>query len=503
MQTRGFIIRIILTLAILPILWGCQSPSDDEAGRVEQDPNQRFNVLLIVSDALRYDQLGCNGGPSHTPNLDRLAQEGAVFHQAFAAAPWTTPAAISLITGRPASVFLTARDNKFVKGGSAYQVPTNLATLPGVLRKAGYTLALNAHNPNSWIAGNFSSFTRVEVVAPGPGLRNADPKLVAMLPRIMDFDRESQAHRNLVGLFDFLAKAPAETPFFAVNWIDDPHSPYHPDSRFLATVPVPTTGLDRPRDFYLSQVKMYVFEHFDPLSLTPQEIQYFRDLYRAEVESVDERVGLILEMLAYRKQLANTIIVFTADHGEEFHEHGGFGHGRSFYQELLHVPLIIRGPGVPAGVEVEQVVSTLDLMATLKGLLGLSQWRAEDGSGFLAAFTNENPVPKPLFFGSATHIGANDCRDAVRDGRLKLITHTDEAGTELYDLAADPGETRNLVAERFGEVERLTGLLVEHRRECLGEQSAITRMLAAETDTADSQEKSRILKKLKSLGYVN
>ncbi len=503
MLSRAHFLRIFFSLTILPILLGCQSRDERKTNPVVQNPDQRFNVLIIVSDALRYDLLGCDGGPAHTPNIDHLAARGTLFHQAYSAAPWTTPAAISLITGRHPSVFLTKSDSKVVYGGGTYQVPASLVTLPNILKKSGYSLALNSHNPNSWIAGNFDSFARVEVVAPGSALRNADPKLVALLPRIMNFDRQAMAHRYLVGMFDFLNNHPAGKPFFALNWINDPHTPYHPEGKFLASVKVPQEGLTRDQDFYLSQLKMRIFDHFNQASLTPQEIQYFKDLYRAEVESMDERVGLLIRMLEYRHQLAKTIIVFTADHGEEFQDHDGFGHGRSYYQELLHVPLIMSGPGIPTGLEVEQVVTTTDLMATLKGLLGLSQWRPEQGSGFMAAMRGEELTHQPLFFDSAIHFDTNNCRDAVLDGRFKLITHTGQTASELYDLATDPGESHNLALAQPGDVDRLAKYLAKFRRDCLDEKSAMVEILGTENDTSSSQEKAEILKKLKSLGYVN
>ncbi len=487
----------------LIICGACGQEATDRSQTKGQTPDHRYNVVLIVSDALRYDLPGCNGGPARTPNIDALAAGGVRFTRARAAAPWTMPSAVAMLTGRQASVFPTDKPGS-IPGRANFEVPRTFRTLPQVLQRGGYTLALSAYNPNAWLAGNFAGFKRVEPRANLGSFVSIPKDSLDLISGLIPFDGRSPSHRWLYGFLEFLHTTPKAQPFFAVNWFDDPHAPYNPEARFKKTVPVPDHGLQRPLYYYSRQSNLHIFDHFKEESLTPEEIAYLRGLYRAEVESVDERVGLILGMLDQRGLRANTIVIFTADHGESFNDHGMFEHGRSYYEELLHVPLIISGPGVPAGAVVDTPVSLVDLMPTLQGLLGVAGPDSGDGGGFLAALRGRPGTAGPFYFDSATDLAGSDCLDAVWDRGFKLITHRDPGAVELYDLAADPGELHDLAADHQGRVEDMTALLEGFRRRSAEQRTLLAGgQGAAPADSASPAQREEILKKLKSLGYVN
>jgi arylsulfatase A-like enzyme len=143
------------------------------------------------------------------------------------------------------------------------------------------------------------------------------------------------------------------------------------------------------------------------------------------------------------------LIVITSDHGEEFQEHGGLLHGRTQYQEVLRVPLILAGPGVPAGVVVDQPVHGVDVAPTLLARCGLAPARPVDGIDLAPAWRGEM-LPERLFFAEADHNNQVDGRPAldikkmVRRGTSKLLLDTHSGAVELYDLAQDPGELADL-----------------------------------------------------------
>ncbi len=498
--------NLVWCLVLAGMCGGCSKDSADPVYQGRQDPDLRYNVVLIVSDALRYDFPGCNGGRAHTPNIDALAAQGVRFTEAHSAAPWTMPSAVAMMTGSPAGVFLAAEAGP-VAGRANFHVPATLETLPKTLQDIGYALALTAYNPNAWLAGNFHGFRRVEPKANIRKFVSIDPDSLAMMSRILPFDSHSPVHRRLFGFLEFLRTTTPETPFFAVNWFDDPHAPYSPEPDFLETVVTPDHGLDRPLYFYTRHSNMHIFDHREKDSLTPVEIDYFRELYRAEVESVDDRVGLILGMLEHKDLRKNTIIIFTADHGEGFYEHGMFEHGRSYYEELVHVPLIISGPGVPAGAVVDDPVSLVDLMPTLQRMLGVTESRAEahedTRADFLNTVTGQPTTPRPLYFDSATDLGGHDCRDAVLTGGFKLITHQGSDAVELYDLKTDPREKHNLARNRGERLAAMTAILENFRSEGERQRALLAAQPVAPVDSVPDAERREILKKLKSLGYVN
>ncbi|HAK58810.1 MAG TPA: hypothetical protein DCO77_00275, partial [Nitrospiraceae bacterium] len=199
----------------------------------------------------------------------------------------------------------------------------------------------------------------------------------------------------------------------------------------------------------------------------------------------------------------NTIVVFTADHGEGFNEHELFEHGRSYYEELLHVPLIISGLGVSEGVVVDDPVSLIDLMGTLRGLLDLPAREGSPDDGFLKALTGHRYTSGPMYFDSASNLAGNDCRDALWNESFKLITHLTVAEVELYDLRNDPGERHNLAAVEAELARQMLASLQDFREMCAAQAEAIAGKGSSAAESVSAAEREKVLKKLKSLGYVN
>ncbi len=493
---------IYLFLLVIVLLAGCHQDVSVQPTGFHQDSRTRHNVVLIVADAMRYDLPTCNGGSARTPNLNRLAAAGVRFTQAHSAAPWTMPSAVAMMTGQHASAFPSTADGS-VEGRQSYSVPPAVRTLPRTLKELGYDLILSSYNPNSWLAGNFQSFRRVEPPNPDNPRHTTLPDSLIPLAELIPFRFRSPLHRRMIGMEEFLRQAPAGRPFFAVNWFDDPHGPYNPEQVYSKNLKIPVHKLARRPRYYRRQTNMHLFDHFEKASLSPVEIEYFRALYRAEVESVDERVGLILDLLEKRDLLKNTIVVFAADHGEGFGEHELFEHGRSYYEELMHVPLIITGPGLPAGRVVQNPVSLVDLMPTLQKLLGVRNPAEDLGPGFAALLTADSQANPPLYFDAASNLRGNDCRDAVLQWPFKLVTHQSDEKMDLYDLDHDPGETTNLRSTEKTRVQTMTVLLNDFRRNISALKAKYDHPRGCAADSTSAADRAKVLKQLKSLGYVN
>lgn len=234
--------------------------------------------------------------------------------------------------------------------------------------------------------------------------------------------------------------------------------------------------------------------------LSEEEFRYVKALYAKEVESVDERVGYVLTAIRKTRRLDRTYIVFTSDHGESFGEHKRLGHGHSYSEELLRVPLIITGPGLPRGKRIREQVSLLGLMPTIMELLGEQSEDDVQGRSFAPLLKGDEWEPEPHFFMGAR--AASRLKDALLSGEYKLIAHKKKDKFSLFHLPSDPGENRNLAKKEPQVVRRLLAELIRIRKDN-------GRRLQVNTDRnrlfkkLSGEERAKIIRKLKTLGYID
>jgi arylsulfatase A-like enzyme len=226
-----------------------------------------------------------------------------------------------------------------------------------------------------------------------------------------------------------------------------------------------------------------------------REAERLSRLYDAGIRQLDDELGRFFAWLAEQGRLEDTLVVLTSDHGEEFFDHGpdqpgrttGVSHGHSLYQELVRVPLIMRGPSVPPGIRVGAPVSLVDVIATVLGALGLRPPSGLDGVDLRPLFENGATSERPLFFETSGSQRESDLR-GVRRGRHKLVVDRQTGRRELYDLEKDPGESMDLFAEEPEIVERLAEDL--RRIEAERREPEVRRL--------SDEEKKR----LRALGYL-
>jgi arylsulfatase A-like enzyme len=426
----------------------------------------RPNVLVVLVDTLRADKLGCYGNERGlSPEIDRLAAAGALFEHASAHAPWTLPSTASLLTS------LYPRQH-----GAGGQLPrfTHLArgvsTLPAVFKDEGYATASIV---NVAFLGKDFGLSR--------GFDHVDAKYFESNRRVR------RAEKTTAAALDWLDARDAARPFFLLVHYFDPHAVYDPPQPFRRRFAAPS---DRESgDFVFGTRDHMMALRAGRLSLRADVVARAEALYDGEVAYTDSQVGRLLDGLDERGLDASTIVVLTADHGEEFLEHDGFEHGHTLYAELTHVPLIVRAEGV-AAARVTQGVGHVDVAPTVLALAGLAAPAEWVGRSLLpligdAAAPERDVLAHGNFWGPPL--------TSWRTGGEKLILRAEPAGgaPELYEWRADPGEARDLAPTRPDRVNAL--------HEDLG---SFERTLAAGAAGAAVELDDARLRELETLGYI-
>jgi arylsulfatase A-like enzyme/Tfp pilus assembly protein PilF len=398
------------------------------AGRGPGAPAARPNVLLVTIDTLRADRLGCYGWKgAATPTLDALAARGARFETAVAHVPLTGPSHASILTGRnpPGHGF---RDN----GG--YVLPASAKTAAEEFKAAGYrTAAFVSGFPLDRRFGFGRGFDVYDDHLP----KGNDPRRAPYLERFADATTEAALR---------FAAAPSDRPFFLWVHYYDPHAPYEPPGE-------------------LSQ--RFAGEA----------------AYDGEIAFVDQQLARLLPALPQQR----TLTLVTADHGESLGEHGEGTHGLFVYDATLRVPWILTGPAVTAGGVPKTVARGIDVLPTLLDFAGLGTRPEIEGRSLRPAVEGKEMSDAPAYveslypereFGWAPLFG-------WRTATVKLI---EAPRPELYDLQADPAETKNAFAQHAATVEELRGKLA----------AAIARTGPSATAELDAETAQR----LAALGYL-
>lgn len=442
-------------------------------------PTDRPNVLLISLDTLRADRLGCYGaGRDTSPAIDRLAREGLRFARAEAASNWTLPSHYSMMSGLTPAAHGVLPDFGALRGYDSPELHTvargsgREQMLAESFKEAGYrTVALTE---NGWVSPRFGFDQGFD-----------------------DYrsDTKSSLPQTLRATLAALRGMSGDPPWFAFVHTYAPHQPYHAPPRFRWLWADPDhVGFAWPRARVpITEYKRFRMALFPP---SPGDVRAFRDLYDGQVAWADTLIQRLVAWLEAEGVLERTLVVVTSDHGEEIFERGRFDHFETLYEEVSHVPLVIRAPGrVPASTVVEDTVSLIDLPATLLDLAGLGDSLGQGRS--LRPLWQDRPAgtARPVF--AQTIDSRKQPVGAVWSGPLKYSRRTTstEVLEELFDLRRDPGEVRNLASLQPDDTRRLRELLDRH----LQESSEIRDRLDPPSEPLDPET----LERLRNLGYVN
>jgi arylsulfatase A-like enzyme len=412
----------------------------------------------VTLDTTRVDALGCYGGAgAGTPHLDALAAGGVRFSQAITPTPYTGPAHASLLTGLyPPRHGLRDFLHQAMDGG--------VATLPDLLRVRGYRTA--AFLSSYVLDRRFGLARGFEVYSCDFWRRvtgGGAPRIVLGTP---EFERRGKA--TVDEALAWLARAgEKDAPIFTWVHLYDPHLPYAPEGPFA------------PREAAA-----------DPIAAA-------RARYYGEVSSADAQVGRLLAWLRDAKREEHTIVVVTADHGELLGEHGRTlgTHSTHLVDATVHVPLIVRVPGLPARVVPEQV-RLVDVLPTVLDLMGIAVPGGLDGRSLAPLLRGAPMAHVPAYsetfyerFPEVAPPGAELV--SLREGAYKLLRSP--VRRELYDLDRDPDELQDVGATH---PDLVAGLEAELRRVRRVPQAPDAPL------SMDEEERQRHLERLRSLGYA-
>jgi arylsulfatase A-like enzyme/Flp pilus assembly protein TadD len=395
-------------------------------------PRHRPNLLLVTIDTLRADHVGAYGhAAARTPVLDGLARRGARFARAQAAVPLTGPSHATILTGLYPPVH-GVRDNV------TFTLDASHPTLATLLKATGYdTAAFIGAYP---LASDFGF---------GHGFDVFDQ---ALHPSALGSQGAERPANEVADAAVRWLAARRNRPFFAWVHFYDPHAPYAPPPPFDQAFP------EQP--------------------------------YDGEIAFTDTQLGRVLDAL--RPGHANdTLVAVAGDHGEGLGEHGEAEHGVLMYESTLRVPLLLAGPGLPAGAVVQAPVGLAELLPTLLGLLGVPAPQGLPGRDLGPAMRG-TPFPADALY-AETLFGRLACRWAtlrgLTEGDWKLIRG---ARTELFNLADDPGETRDRSQEEAPRAARLAEKL----------SAAVARMAPGGDHARSVPITAEQEERLRSLGYT-
>ena len=378
------------------------------------------NVVIVLEDTLRADKLEAFNPKTRvrTPVLKALAKEGIVFSSAQAPENWTKPSVASVLT----SLFPLTHGTKTHEA----KLPSKALMLSEHLKAQGF--ATGSFIANGYVSNKF-------------GFDQGWDYYTNYI-RESKSTEASNVYREAGNWIEkHLEKKGKDAPFFAYVHTIDPHVPYDPPASFLEMYDKgPYTGQVEPRQTanLLEKAK----RNPPQVTFNARDKKRLAGLHDGEISYQDAEMGKFIERLKGLGVWKDTVFVFTSDHGEEFNEHGSWGHGHSVYQELLNVPLFVHYPAaLPKGKRIEKTVSTLDIAPTVLEVLGKKPMPKAEGKSLLPIlFHGARPSPEVAFSDFLYD------RHVVRAGRYKLILRGTNA--TFFDLGKDKGEQTELPLEK-------------------------------------------------------
>jgi arylsulfatase A-like enzyme len=418
------------------------------------------NVILISIDTLRADRLGSYGNPRNTsPNIDKLASQGVLFENAYSQAPWTLPAMATVHTS------LYPTEHGAIRRHLA--INKNLHTLAEQMKNNNYkTMGITTH---SFVDSNHGFAQGFDIFDERNHRGVDDSSAERITQKAMKLIRENKGNKFFLWIHYF-----------------DPHSAYldHQEYSYAQKPPgklshtINTSTLNNMID-----------------DLNQEDVEFISDLYDEEVSYTDYSIGWVLDAVDELGLMDNTVIILTADHGEELMERARFGHGINTYDELIRVPLIIYNPYEKnlGGLRVRHSVETRKIAKTVLEISGIDNSHFGGHNLLDVARDNGDTATYLAFSEGSSARSTGTVNHAVIGDGWKLIRNLRDDTFELYDLESDPGEKINLIDSEGPAIEimrnKLTSGLSEFKKERLVELERV-KFTKEEID------------ELKALGYM-
>jgi arylsulfatase A-like enzyme len=453
-------VLIVVALGTALVLCGCgrggdptpsgpqPAPADDPPPPAPAWKYRDHNLIFVSFDALQAAHVGALGYPRNvTPHLDALARQGLGFTHAYSVASWTVPASMSWFTGVYPSEHRMV--NKFAVYNAMVQKTANLKdlspdllTLAEILKQNGY--ATGGFTGNAGVSGGFGYEAGFDVYSHPKGVFAG---FDYSIPRALEWLRANKDRKFFLFLHGYDSHGQNEPASgFDYRFVDKDY-----DGRY--------TGSPREQE-------MLREEGLDKgmLTLRDADVRFWRAVYDEKIQRADAKFKRFLDEFAALGVSDKTLFVLTSDHGTEFYEHRRFDHGYTLYDEQLHVPLFIKLPDRTEGKLIPDRIGSIDVMPTVLDLLDVQvpekARKQIRGTSLVPALQGE-PVRRDCF--SETDYREYTFKRSVitPDGK-KLIYTLENSTRELYDLTADPGETKNLAAADPKLADELQARLFDH-----------------------------------------
>lgn len=441
------------------IFCGCKDKS-----KHARKSGPKNNIIILSVESLRWDHLGCYGySRPISPNIDKLAASGTLFHRAYAQSSWTKPSIASTFT----STFFSTHEVHNIQGQEGTDnleklfpvLREKFSTLPSFFALQSYRNFGMTYNRHLWDKFGF-----------GRGFAEYSSQISdeTALERIMSLIKNENE------------------PWLIFWHIMAPHWEYNPPPEYRMYDQNPeaiTISGQNWREICDGKIK-----------LSSEDLAHNIALYDGAIAYADNMIGKIVDAIDAKGIRDRAWIVVTSDHGEEFLEHGGVGHGRSLYEEVIRAPMIISGPNVPAARRIETPAQNIDLFPTLadlgdfevpKGLQGLSLTPLFEEKGV-------NSWPRKFVF-SEVEVDLH----TVIGAKFKYIVNHQNGHEELYDLIEDPLEKNNLAS--IPAYNKVKILFADESKRLLSQNKSISND-NGKIETIGAPEE--MLEKLKSLGYI-
>ncbi len=367
-------------------------------------PGTPTRIIWVGVDTLRADHLGCYGYKRPTSlHIDRFATESTLFKRCISTSPWTYPSFASMLTGKYPSIAGAVTNVKYL--------PDEEVTIAEWFSRDNFaTMSIvNSH----WV----SKMTNLH----------------------QGFDvskrfSESEADVSFDAALDWLKKHSGENSFVFIHLMDC-HRPYHPKPENLGKFGSNDYSGQFTEEF---MVMPEVIEEIRAgnVTLPEEDWEQIEALYDEEIVGLDQDFGAFIKGLKTAGIYGDTMIIFTADHGEEFREHGGYEHGHSLYDEVIHVPLIIKDKTFPSGERVDELCSIIDIFPTLIAKLNLTIPSDINGVSLLSLVEENNEPDERYLLSEQLYYGVE--QKGVSTDQYRYILHTEDGSEELYDIDEDP-----------------------------------------------------------------
>lgn len=430
--------------------------------------SKKPNVLFVVVDTLGAKHLqsfannnSAESSLAKTPNIEALAKDGVVFSNAFSAAPWTKASVASMFTGIvPQRHRVQNIDSK---------LSDSHHTLAEMFKESGYqTKGIISHILLKEDAGFGQGFEQYGIV---PLTKNVHDEVNSNLvtETAIDWLKTKRSH---------------EKPFFLFTHYFDPHYNFQHHPEFNRTAGYQGT-ITPGEDVRSLRARIP--------NITSADIDYLKGLYHEEIAFTDLHLGRLFAALKSEGLAENTLIILTADHGEEFMEHGWIGHTKTLYNDLVQVPLIFYWPSHFRSQRIDTAVSLCDLVPTLNALIPLNQNISFDGISIEPLLQGGSLPDRPIFFEVNYKVRAmSPSFNGILYRKWKLIKDRSDNSLQLFDIIKDPDEKINLAATEPIIVEKLLASLDNQDKDYTSQPGA---------STLEEKDPHK-LEQLRSLGYL-